>query len=152
MVQTRTPFVVRDAGLLARIPSAIASVPVGTDDDRVRRLREPNAPGIGLRIETLAKLRAAGVRTQAAVAPLLPGDPERLARRLEPVADRIVVDDFFRGDGAGGRRSRAALALLRGAGYPAWAEPGYADEAVATFRRLFGAERVGVSAAGFAGA
>lgn len=152
VVQTRSPFVVRDADLLSRIPTAIASVTVGTDDDRVRRLLEPDAPGIDLRIETLARLRAAGVATQAAVSPLLPCDPERLARRLEPVALRVVVDDFFRGDGAGGRRSRAALARLREHGYGAWAEPGYADEAIAVFRRVFGPERVGVSAEGFASA
>jgi DNA repair photolyase len=150
VVQTRSPFVARDAALLARIPGAVASVTVGTDDDRVRRLLEPNAPGIGLRVAALAQLRAAGVRTQAAVAPLLPGDPERLARRLEPVADRVVVDDFFRGDGAGGRRSHAALERLRAAGFAAWTEPGYADETIAVFRRVFGAERVGVSAEGFA--
>jgi DNA repair photolyase len=152
VVQTRSPFVVRDADLLARIPTAVASVTVGTDDDRVRRLLEPNAPGIALRVDALARLRAAGVATQAAVSPLLPGDPERLARRLEPVADRVVVDDFFRGDGAGGRRSRAALERLRAAGFAAWAEPGYADDAITVFRRVFGAERVGVSAAGFAAA
>jgi len=152
VVQTRSPFVVRDADLLARIPSAVASVTVGTDDDRARRLLEPNAPGIGVRIAALARLRAAGVRTQAAVSPLLPGDPERLARLLEPVADRVVVDDFFRGDGAGGRRSRAALERLRAAGFAAWAEPGYADAAIAMFQRVFGPERVGVSAEGFAAA
>ena len=150
VVQTRSPFIARDAALLARMPSAIASLSITTDDDRVRRLLEPNAPGIALRIATLARLRAAGVRTQAAVSPLLPGDPERLARRLEPLADRVVVDDFFRGDGAGGRRSGAALARLREAGFASWAEPGYADAAIATFRRVFGVERVGVSAAGFA--
>jgi DNA repair photolyase len=152
VVQTRSPFVVRDAALLARLPSAIASLSITTDDDRVRRLLEPNAPSIARRIETLARLRAAGVRTQAAVSPLLPGDPERLARRLEPVADRVVIDDFFRGDGAGGRRSRRALERLRAAGFASWAEPGYADDAIACFRRVFGDERVGVSAAGFAAA
>lgn len=152
VLQTRSPFVVRDAALLARIPTALASVTVTTDDDRVRRLLEPNAPGIGLRIETLARLRAAGVRTQAAVSPLLPGDPERLARLLEPVVERVVIDDFFTGDGAGGRRSRAALERLRAAGFSAWAEPGYAEPAIASFRRVLGAERVGLSAAGFAAA
>ena len=79
----------------------------------------------------------------------MPCDPGRLARKLEPVADRVVVDDFFRGDGAGGRRSRAALERLRAAGFAAWAEPGYADAAIDAFREVFGAERVGVSAEGF---
>ena len=152
VVQTRSPLVARDAELLARIPGALASMTVATDDERVRRLFEPNAPGLGLRLEALARLRAAGVPTQAAVSPLLPCDPERLARRLEPLADRVVVDDFFRGDGAGGRRSAAALARLRGSGFGPWAEPGYADAAIEIFRRVFGAERVGVSAEGFAAA
>jgi hypothetical protein len=99
----------------------------------------------------LAALREAGVETQAAVSPLLPGDAERLAMRLEPVADRVVVDDFFRGDGAGGSRSRTALARLRDAGFGSWTEPGYSDAAIEIFRRVFGADRVGVSAEGFEG-
>jgi len=150
LLQTRSPLVVRDADLVARIPGALVSVTVTTDDDRVRRLLEPNSPSIATRIELLARLRAAGLRTQAAVSPLLPCDPARLARRLEPVAERVVVDDFFRGDGAGGRRSRSALERLRAAGFAAWAEPGYADAAIEAFRRVFGARRVGVSAEGFA--
>ncbi len=152
VVQTRSPVVERDADLLARMPTAIASITVTTDDDRVRRLLEPDSPAIERRLETLARLRRAGVRTQAAVAPLLPGDPGRLAQRLDPLVDRVVVDDFFRGDGAGGRRSLAACERLRAAGFGAWAEPGYADAAVEVFQRVLGPERVGVSAAGFAGA
>jgi DNA repair photolyase len=149
-LQTRSPLVQRDVDVIARIPTVLVSVSVTTDDERVRRLLEPNAPGIALRIGALAALRAAGVATQAAVSPLLPGDALRLARRLEPVADRVVVDDFFRGDGAGGRRSQVALERLRAAGFAAWAEPGYADAAIEIFRGVFGAERVGVSAEGFA--
>ena len=149
-LQTRSPLVLRDVDLIARIPTAIVSVSVTTDDERVRRLLEPNAPSIALRVAALAELRAAGVPTQAAVSPLLPCDPERLARMLEPVADRVVLDDFFRGDGAGGRRSRAAIDQLRAAGYAAWTEPGYADAATEIFRGLFGADRLGLSAAGFA--
>jgi len=149
VVQTRSPLVVRDVDLLARIPSLLASVTVATDDESVRRLFEPNAPGTGLRLDALAKLRAAGVRTQAALSPLLPCDPERLARLLDPVVDRVVVDDFFRGDGAAGRRSDAALAKLRALGLGAWAERGYADAAVEVLRRRLGSERVKISRAGF---
>ena len=149
LLQTRSPFVVRDAALLARIPTAAASVTVTTDDEAVRRALEPNSPATALRIDALRRLRAAGVRTQAAVAPLLPCDPERLARLLDPVVDRVVVDDFFRGDGAGGRRSRAALARLRALGFAAWAEPGYSDAAIGAFRAVLGRERVLVSGEGF---
>jgi DNA repair photolyase len=149
-LQTRSPMVLRDIDLLARIPTALVSVTITTDDEHVRRLLEPNAPSIAMRVDALAKLRATGVPTQVAVSPLLPCDPQRLARMLEPVADRVVIDDFFRGDGAGGRRSRAALELLRAAGYTAWTEPGYADAATEIFRDVFGVHRIGISAAGFA--
>ncbi len=149
LLQTRSPLVVRDAELLARLP-VIASVTVTTDREEVRRLLEPDSPSLALRVEALGRLRRAGVRTQAAVAPLLPCDPERLARVLDPVVDRVVVDDFFLGDGAGGRRSTAALDRLLAAGYPDSVRPGYAEDAVRVLRGVLGAERVLVSQSGFA--
>jgi DNA repair photolyase len=149
VLQTRSPLVLRDAALVAKLPHAGVSLTVTTADEAVRRVFEPDSPSLARRLATLASLRAAGVRTQAALAPLLPGDPRELAERLEPVVDRVVVDDFFRGDGAGGRRSRAALALLRERGLGAWAEPGYAAEAAAVLRQVLGPERVVESQAGF---
>jgi DNA repair photolyase len=149
VVQTRSPLVLRDAELIAALPHAGVSLTVTTADEAVRRVFEPDSPSVARRIETLAALRAAGVRTQAAIAPLLPGDPERLAELLAPVVDRVVLDDYFRGDGAGGRRSGPALALLRERGFGAWAEPGYAAEAAAVLRRVLGPGRVVESQAGF---
>jgi DNA repair photolyase len=149
VVQTRSPLVVRDAALLARIPRAGVSLTVSTADEAVRRRFEPDSPKVARRIATLAALRAAGIPVQAAIAPLLPGDPVRLAELLDPVVDRVVVDDFFRGDGAGGRRSGSALKALREQGLGAWAEPGYAAEATAALRRVLGPGRVVESQAGF---
>jgi hypothetical protein len=70
-------------------------------------------------------------------------------RVVVDAVERVVVDDFFQGDGAGGRRSGAALARLRELGFGDWAEPGYADAAVDIFRGVLGSERVGVSQQGF---
>jgi DNA repair photolyase len=150
VVQTRSPLVRRDAALLAAIPRALVSVTTTTADERVRRLLEPDSPPLGVRVAALAALRAAGVRTQAAVSPLLPGDPRRLAEALAPVVDRVVIDDFFDGDGAHGARSRRALARLETAGFGAWARPGYAEPAIEVFQAILGPERVKRSAAGFA--
>jgi len=149
LLQTRSPLVVRDLDLLLRIPRLWVSLTVCTDDERIRRALEPNAPGTKGRLQALGHLRAAGIRTQAAVAPLLPCDPARLAEQLDPVVDRVVVDDFFRGDGAGGRRSQGALAQLRAMGLGRWAEPGYAEEAIAVLRRFLGTDRVLLSKEGF---
>lgn len=149
VVQTRSPLVARDLDLLAGIPRCAVNVTVCTDDERVRRLLEPNAPGLGPRLDALRRLRAAGIRTQATVSPLLPGDPVRLAGLLDPLCDRVIVDDFFAGDGAGGRRSAAAVERLRELGYAEWARPGYARDAIAVMRRILGTERVLYSRAGF---
>jgi DNA repair photolyase len=152
LVQTRSPLVRRDVDLLARIPCAVVSVTVTTDDETVRRALEPDSPSIAKRLDTLRYLRSEGIRTQAALSPLLPCDPERFARAVDAVADRVVVDDFFLGDGAGGRRSVRALERLRAQGFPEWARPGYSRHTVEVFERILGAERVGVSAAGFVAA
>jgi DNA repair photolyase len=149
VLQTRSPLVLRDVALLRRIPRAGVSFTVTTADEAVRRRFEPDSPRVARRIATLAALRAARVPVQAAIAPLLPGDPARLAELLDPVVDRVVVDDFFRGDGAGGRRSGPALKALREQGFGAWAEPGYAAAATAVLRRVLGPERVVESQAGF---
>jgi len=149
VLQTRSPLVARDVDVLVRLPRLWVSMTVCTEDESVRRTLEPNAPGTKQRLDALGRLRAAGIRTQAALAPLLPCDPARLAELIDPVADRVVVDDFFRGDGAGGRRSRTALARLRAMGFSRWAEPGYAEETIAVLRRLLGAERVLLSKDGF---
>lgn len=149
VLQTRSPLVTRDLPVLKRIGTLLVSITVPTLDEGVRRLLEPDSPSIGRRLAALAALKEAGVRTQAAVSPVLPGDAVALARRLEPVVDRVVVDDFFRGDGAGGRRSRDALDALRAAGFDRYAEPGMAAEVATTMRTVLGSGRVLESEAGF---
>ena len=150
IVQTRSPLVLRDAALLARIPRCGVSFTLTTSDERVRRLLEPDSPRFARRVATLRALHEAGVRVQAALSPLLPGDVRELARAIAPYVERVVLDDFFRGDGAGGRRSRSALRVLEGAGYGAWTRPGYASEDAETLRRELGAGRVVESREGFA--
>ena len=149
VIQTRSPLVLRDIDLLTGIPGAGVSFTITTDDDGVRRAFEPDSPPFDRRLETLAALHDAGIPTQAAVAPILPCDPERLARRLDSVVDRVVVDDFALGDGAGGRRSRASRERLVALGYADWAEPAATDEALQKMRAVLGPERVVFSQAGF---
>ena len=149
VVQTRSPLVLRDIDLLSTLPNVGVSITITTDDDRVRRAFEPDSPRVARRIEVLAALSAAGIPTQAAVSPILPCDAAKLAALLDPVADRVVVDDLARGDGAGGSRSRAAFAQLERLGHGHWTEPAAADEAFATLQRGLGNERVVFSQPGF---
>ncbi len=149
VIQTRSPLVLADADRIAAIPHAGVSFTVTTDDENVRRRFEPDSPRFARRLEVLAGLRAAGVSVQAAVSPLLPCNIERLAASLSPLVDRVVVDDFFAGDGAGGSRSRPTLRRLQSEGYEEWAAPGQAEAALPRFQKVLGAERVSLSEKGF---
>lgn len=108
LIQTRSPLIERDTDLIAQLGDrAIASITLETDDDGVRRAITPTSPAVARRMTTMRRLRAAGIFTQMAIAPMLPNDPQRFASLAAEVADRVIVDTYFDGDGAGGRRSRA---------------------------------------------
>ena len=106
LLQTRSPLVERDLDLLAKLRDKLwVSLTLETDDEQVRRLITPTSPSVGRRLRTLEILHRAGLRVQAAVAPLLPCNPQRLAALLEGRVTRVLVDTFFAGDGSGGVRS-----------------------------------------------
>jgi DNA repair photolyase len=90
-VQTRSPLVLRDLDILRDAPEFEVGLSVTTADDAVRELFEPCAPPIAGRIAALDALHAAGVRTFAMVAPVLPG-AEGLADLLRGKVDYVLVD------------------------------------------------------------
>jgi len=105
LLQTRSPLVLRDVDLLLRLGGRVrVSLTLETDLEEVRRRFTPAAPPLAARWRALRQLREAGIPVQAAVSPLLPCS-EAFAGRLAEAAPRIVVDDFFRGDGSGGKRT-----------------------------------------------
>lgn len=107
LVQTRSPLVTRDIDLLQRFGDRVrVSLTIETDREDVRRAFTPAAPPLAGRFRALRELREAGIPAQAAVSPLLPHS-EAFAGRMAEAASRIVVDDYFHGDGAGGRRTEA---------------------------------------------
>jgi len=152
LVQTRSPMVERDLDLIRVLGErAIVSLTIETDDESVRRALTPTSPAVARRILTARRLRAAGVFTQIAVAPMMPNHPERLALILDEIADRVIVDTYFDGDGANGRRSLALEigALYERLGYEGWFRPGAERELIAALRSRLGAERVLFSRDGF---
>ncbi|WP_027084153.1 SPL family radical SAM protein [Cohnella panacarvi] len=152
LVQTRSPLVTRDLELLRTLGDAVrVSMTIETDREDVRRLFTPSAPPLAARFRALRELREAGVATQAAVSPILPHTQE-FAVRLVELAPRIVVDDYFQGDGSGGRRSEALG--MRGMhaehGLAEWYDPSVVERLVLQLRKLAPAHEIGVSAEGFA--
>ncbi|MWC27398.1 SPL family radical SAM protein [Paenibacillus sp. MMS18-CY102] len=105
LLQTRSPLVTRDIDILQKLGATVrVSMTVETDLEPIRKLFAPQSPPLAARMRALRELSAAGIAVQAAVSPLLPASPD-FAEKLGELAPRIVVDDFFRGDGSGGKRT-----------------------------------------------
>ena len=154
LLQTRSTLVRHDLPLLRRlheVTNLVVSISCETDREDVRRLITPTSPPVAARLKLLGELRQAGLFVQAAVAPLLPCDPEQFARLLDPLVDRVVLDTFQLGDGSGGQRSdRLGMARVLGRqGFGEWYRPDAYRPVLAIFREVLGADRVLVSADGF---
>jgi DNA repair photolyase len=152
VLQTRSPLVERDIDLLKRLGQrAIVSITLETDDEAVRRALTPTSPSVERRLRTARTIRDAGIPVQLAIAPMMPNRPERFASLADEAADRVIVDTYFEGDGAGGRRSRALKMgeLYARLGYERWFRPGAERELLAALRSRLGPERVLFSCEGF---
>lgn len=152
LLQTRSPLIERDLEILRELgPNLVASVTIETDDEAVRRALTPTSASIARRLTTVRRLRAAGIFTQIAIAPMMPNQAERFAELVAAAADRVVVDTYFAGDGADGRRSRALGIgeLYRQLGYAEWFQPGAEADLLAALRDRLGDDRVLFSGAGF---
>jgi DNA repair photolyase len=88
-VLTKSPLLLRDLKLMTELAkhagfSAALSVP--TLDERAWRATEPHTPHPRARLEAVAELNRAGIRTGILIAPLMPGindSPEQVSRILE---------------------------------------------------------------------
>ena len=88
-VLTKSPLVTRDLDVLTtanRTLDVSVNFSLGTLDERVWRLTEPGAPHPRRRVDAMARLAAAGIRTGALMAPILPGLSDRPEQLREVVA------------------------------------------------------------------
>ncbi len=92
-ILTKSPLLLRDLPLFRQIAERAdfsAAVSVPTIDERAWRATEPHTPNPRARLEAVAELTRAGIRTGILVAPLMPGvndDPEQVAKILELAAE-----------------------------------------------------------------
>ncbi|TCP24122.1 DNA repair photolyase [Scopulibacillus darangshiensis] len=105
-VQTRSPLVTRDIELFRALGKRVLiSMTVETDRDDIRKAFSLAAPPIPARLKAMDTMKNAGLAVQAAVSPVLPST-EDFAKTLADHVSRVVVDDFFMGDGTGGKRTK----------------------------------------------
>ncbi len=91
-ILTKAPLVMRDIDLLKQFNDIEVGITVTTDDDGIRKLFAPQAPPINARIRTLKKLQENGIATYAFIGPVLPMDPEKLAKKIRPYVNRVLID------------------------------------------------------------
>lgn len=125
-IQTRSPLVVRDIELFRRFGDSLTvGLSLPTDSDVVRRVFEPRAPAIFRRVQAAQELRAAGIRTTAAIAPLLPCTPRRLARLVAR-----DFDDYWVGKMNPYEKSEPLAALYAAHGWQRYMGDGHLAEVV----------------------
>ena len=90
-VQTKSPLVLRDSGILEKSEEAEVGFTITTADEGIRRLFEPGASPIQERIDALGVLHSKGIKTFAMIAPILPGT-EGLPEMLAGKVDRVILD------------------------------------------------------------
>ncbi len=88
-VLTKSPLLLRDLDLMRELNAATdfsAALSVPTVDEKAWRATEPHTPNPRARLEAVAELTRAGIRTGVLVAPLMPGindDPEQVQEILQ---------------------------------------------------------------------
>ncbi|WP_214629625.1 SPL family radical SAM protein [Paenibacillus agaridevorans] len=151
LVQTRSPLVRRDIELLQALGDRVrVSMTVETDREDIRKHFAPYSPPIPARLYTLRLLTEAGIPTQATIAPVLPSS-DRFAEMLRPLVNRVCIDDYFMGDGSGGKRTKklGLQALYHELGMEEWYHPGAYRLVVERMKSHFSEDELWISKEGF---
>lgn len=90
-IQTKSPLILRDLQVLKKFKELEVGFTITTAAEEIRKIFEPNSPAIAERLAALAQLHAAGIKTFAMVAPLLPG-VEDLVEELKAKIDYVFID------------------------------------------------------------
>ncbi|HHT9139121.1 MAG TPA: radical SAM protein [Candidatus Wunengus sp. YC60] len=91
-ILTKSPLVLRDTDLIKKFKDIEVGITITTNDEKIRKIFEPNAPSIMARIRTLKALHDKGLKTYAFIGPVLPMNPESLSEKISPYADSIIID------------------------------------------------------------
>jgi DNA repair photolyase len=88
-ILTKSPLLLRDLDLMTELASRAdftAALSIPTIEEKAWRATEPHTPNPRARMEAVAELTRAGIRTGILIAPLMPGindDPAQVAKILE---------------------------------------------------------------------
>jgi DNA repair photolyase len=136
VIQTRGPLILRDLSRLLALSERTklrVSFSITTNRETVRKLYEPHCATIDCRLKAIRELHEAGITTFATLAPILPSDPEELARIAMEVTDQDIIGDplHVRSVKPRGATTReAAFAISERHEFSAWLDPKFQDDVV----------------------
>ena len=100
---------------------------ITTDDERIRRIFEPQAPSIEQRIRALQALHEKGIRTYVFIGPVLPMHPNTLADRIRPYVHRVIIDSM--------NYPSKTRAIYRAHALSRWLDPDYVGSITEALQR-----------------
>lgn len=90
-IQTKSPLVLRDIDLIKKAREIEVGFSIATADEGIRKIFEPKAPPIEVRINALFQIHSEKIKTYAMIAPILPYC-EGLVEKLKAVVDYVIID------------------------------------------------------------
>jgi len=91
-ILTKSPLILRDIGIISKLKNVEVGLTITTDNEDMRRIFEPHTAPIPARISALKRLHEKGIKTYAFIGPILPMNPESLARQIKPYVQGILID------------------------------------------------------------
>jgi DNA repair photolyase len=135
-ILTKSPLVLRDLGLIEQFEDIEVGMTITTDDERIKKVFEPETPPIERRIQTLKELHGRGIGTYAFIGPLLPQNPEALAEKIKPHVDSILVDRM--------NYLNKTVGLYRRHHLTEWLEDDLIDDVLYRLKKAFSGKEVNV--------
>ncbi len=125
-ILTKSPLVLRDIDILKRIRDIDVGITITTDDDRIRKAFEPNAPSIKARVNALKRLHEDGIKTYVFIGPVLPMNPVALVEKIAPYADSVLIDRM--------NYTSKTVSIYRSMNLTRWLDRGFTENIIQTLK------------------
>lgn len=91
-ILTKSPLVLRDLDLITKFKNIEVGITITTDDEKMRKIFEPQSIAIQERIKTLKTLYVHGIETYVFIGPIIPMNPEALSEKIRPYVHHVLID------------------------------------------------------------
>jgi len=135
-ILTKSPLVLRDLDLIRQFDDIEVGMTITTEDDRIKKIFEPQAPPVASRIQALKELHDRGISTYVFIGPLLPQNPESLAEKIGPHVHSVLIDRM--------NYESKTIGLYRRHHLNEWVESDFIDEILYRLKEAFSGKEVNI--------